>query len=184
MENYQCTQCKRSFRNYRSDKSKYCSKQCKYDSQIIDKTLVCKYCSKQFMFERSGRSYNRREYCSKRCLSMGMSITKTGTVAWNKGIKYLSIRGSNHWNWQGGKPRNLRLTTIYRDWRKAVFGRDDYTCQLCGTRGGELIADHIKPFAYFPELRLVIDNGRTLCKDCNYEVTYVTKEWRKYGLNT
>jgi 5-methylcytosine-specific restriction endonuclease McrA len=33
--------------------------------------------------------------------------------------------------------------------------------------GSRLEADHIKPFCRFPELRLVVSNGRTLCKDCH-----------------
>jgi len=30
-------------------------------------------------------------------------------------------------------------------WREKVFKRDNYTCQVCGKKGGYLIADHIKP---------------------------------------
>lgn len=36
-----------------------------------------------------------------------------------------------------------------------------------GYKGNKLQADHIKPFAYFPELRFAIDNGRTLCINCH-----------------
>lgn len=82
-----------------------------------------------------------------------------------------SYKGEKHWNWKGGiYPTNLaiRKSLEYRIWRRAVFERDSYTCIFCGdSRGGNLVADHIKPFALFPELRFAIDNGRTLCKDCD-----------------
>ncbi len=80
------------------------------------------------------------------------------------------VQGENNHNWKGGiTPINtkIRNSTEYRDWRIAVFERDDYTCQECGSRGVTLNADHIKPFAYYPELRLCIDNGRTLCVPCH-----------------
>ena len=51
--------------------------------------------------------------------------------------------------------------------RSNLLKRDDFTCQLCGKRGGTMNADHIKPFAYFPELRTSIENGRTLCEPCH-----------------
>lgn len=83
----------------------------------------------------------------------------------------VSNRLENHWNWQGGKTQSSLLERnrkSYKLWREAVFKRDNYTCVWCGdNRGGNLQADHIKPFALFPELRLDIENGRTLCVPCH-----------------
>ena len=61
----------------------------------------------------------------------------------------------------------IRNSGKYNEWRKAVFERDDYTCQSCGQRGGMLNAHHIKHFASNPDERLNPDNGITLCKDCH-----------------
>ena len=63
-----------------------------------------------------------------------------------------------------------RFTKEYCLWRESVYRRDDYTCQICGERGGKLNAHHIKPFAYFPELRTSIENGITLCTRCHRAV--------------
>ncbi len=58
-------------------------------------------------------------------------------------------------------------TYEYKKWRRAIFNRDNYTCQSCDKRGGDLEADLIKQYAFYPDLRLDIDNGRTLCKSCH-----------------
>lgn len=76
----------------------------------------------------------------------------------------------NHPNWKGGiTPENHRIrhSIEYRDWRNSVFKRDNYTCVLCGASKCYVQADHIKPFAYFSELRFSLDNGRTLCVPCH-----------------
>ena len=61
----------------------------------------------------------------------------------------------------------IRRGVQYKEWRKAVFERDDYTCQECGAMGVRLNADHIKPFALYPDLRFDVANGRTLCVECH-----------------
>lgn len=79
-------------------------------------------------------------------------------------------KGEKGSNWQGGKTKEsyiIRHGLEYKLWREAVYKRDNYTCVWCGERGGRLNADHIKPFATYPELRFAIDNGRTLCVPCH-----------------
>jgi len=66
--------------------------------------------------------------------------------------------------------------------RKAIFERDGYACVFCQQGGGRLEADHIKPYSYFPDLRYVLSNGRTLCRPCHQATdTYLWKATRLYG---
>lgn len=84
-------------------------------------------------------------------------------------------KGEKNFLWKGGiTPINqkIRMSFEYKLWREAVFKRDNWTCVWCGAISKKensviLNADHIKPFAYYPELRFAIDNGRTLCVPCH-----------------
>lgn len=111
---------------------------------------------------------------------------KKGSTPWNKGIERADMSGEKHHNWQGGITKEsfkIRNSFLYKQWRKSVLERDNYTCQICGEKekvSGKLEADHIKQFAYFPELRFDINNGRTLCKDCHKQTdTYLSKGKKK-----
>jgi 5-methylcytosine-specific restriction endonuclease McrA len=78
-------------------------------------------------------------------------------------------------HWKGGvsftNPRKAEAPR-YKAWRSAVFERDNFTCQKCGTRSGNggrayLEAHHIRPFSKFPEFRYDVNNGITLCLECH-----------------
>lgn len=115
---------------------------------------------------------------NKKGVQNGANKGKTFTREWKENLSKshigLMLKEKNI-NWKGGiTPINkqIRSSLEYKLWRTAVFERDNYTCIWCGIKNGNgktitLNADHIKPFALFPELRFAIDNGRTLCEDCH-----------------
>lgn len=121
-----------------------------FECKKSNKNLICLYCKNKFIGKNS-----RQIYCSIYCL-------KEHYVN-----RYLA---DNNPNWKGGiRPINQRQRThkAYLDWRKSVYIRDNYTCQDCGVKGGQLHAHHIKSFAKHPELRMDINNGKTLCVECH-----------------
>ena len=90
--------------------------------------------------------------------------------------------------WRGGvsvknkSERQIMMERFeYRSWRKDVFKRDNYTCVECGDScGGNLEAHHIKGWIDFPDLRLDVSNGITLCKECHKKTdNYGRKNWNK-----
>jgi len=90
----------------------------------------------------------------------------------------------------------IRKSVEYRNWRTLVFERDDYICQLCKKRSGNLIADYYpKTFSTILLVNKVktleearkclelwdINFGRTLCTSCHYKTE--TFGWGAYRIN-
>lgn len=149
---------------------------------------LCK-CGKEVVkYHRNGvfKSYMRT--CGSKACQRPTEQTKEKIRQGNKGKIYSpetrrkiseSKRGEKSHFWRGGvssENEKFRKSVEYKLWREAVYSRDNWTCCWCFQRGGTLQADHIKPWAYFPELRFAIDNGRTLCVDCH-------KRTDTYGVN-
>lgn len=84
--------------------------------------------------------------------------------------------GAKNPNWRGGSSSELELARKGRKygwWKKRVHVKSNYTCQVCGISNVTLDADHVKPFAIYPELRYEVSNGRSVCRPCHRK----TKSW-------
>ena len=81
-----------------------------------------------------------------------------------------SHKGAKSSLWRGGISRGYKTgygSREYKEWREAVFKRDNYTCQDCGISGVYITAHHINSWANYKELRFEVSNGKTLCEDCH-----------------
>lgn len=158
-----------------------------------DVILICGNCGNDFNVVASRK--NRAKYCCKKCYSIhqttiksklkGKKLSKSHVENLKK--SHIGKVGSLSSNWKGGITKEsfkIRNSKEYKCWRLKVFERDNYKCVLCGyDKGNILQADHIKPFAYYPELRLDISNGRTLCKPCHEKTdTYLSKSAKPKGI--
>lgn len=171
MKTKECTICGKTIRKtyetlFAWERRQFCSVECRVKSPrpqwVKDKISVS--CKKRGI----GKWMNGRE----RPLELRLKQSKA-MRAW--------VASGTHNFWKGGISKitrefkaNFQNSIEYRLWRTAVFSRDNFTCVSCGAKNGNgkkiiLNADHIKPFSIYPDLRLAIDNGRTLCRECHYK---------------
>ncbi len=99
--------------------------------------------------------------------------------------QYINYRGPSGPCWkhtltEADRQKDRNLVPGYSDWRKAVYERDDYTCRICNKKGGRLNAHHVYSYNTHPELRMSVDNGICLCKQCHAEF----HSYFKRGSNT
>lgn len=192
-----CRRCGKQFKSYDTQR-KYCSHRCSYlPRQPQQPTLpfrvprlcrscgkpsphrrFCKDCSprgkRKFIFscvtcgaQFAGHKYKgmERRFCSRACYAPAVAARQ---------------KGERSHLWQGGKTNAatlLRGSAEYKAWRKAVFARDDWTCQLCHQRGKKLAAHHIIEFAKRRDLALIVENGITLCWSCHHSIHHHEEEY-------
>ena len=163
-----CKTCHKRFLCKPAEGRSYCSKKCTRGWKLSPETakrigdghkgrktgkfVLCTYCKKEsYKYPRTLRCDWKVMFCNKDCY-----------YAWT--------RTSNNPVWKGDavpENRRLRSSGQYKRWRRTIWKKDNYTCQICRIRGGKLTADHIKSWAMHPELRFELSNGRTLCRDCH-----------------
>lgn len=189
-----CKQCGKEFYALKCNHRVFCSSECSRNNwsgsrnnSIINKCLVC---GKEYYAWPSRLKENRDKCCSRKCADIRRKTTSYFTVnnpskkpENRKKIRESRLGEKSHF-WKGGiTPLRVQIYHLpeYREWRKKVFERDNYTCKVCGHRGGDIEADHIKSFSLIKfENNIVttkdavqckelwdINNGRTLCKKCH-----------------
>lgn len=160
---------------------------------------LCKLCGKQFNCPPSQRE--RRKFCSRSCSQKQVNSLRKGQplsenrknqlkrlhiqTKSNPPMKGVSRCGKVSPTWNGGITplyRGIRQLEKYSIWRRQIFLRDNYKCQICGATG--LNAHHIKSFktiilenniktteqALKCDELWFISNGVCLCNKCHYNV--------------
>jgi len=103
---------------------------------------------------------------------LGEHQFKKGQESWLKGKKgytnagtykngHKGMKGESNPAWIDGRMAK------HNAWRKAIFERDNYTCQLCEEKGKYLNAHHLKEQSLYPKIKNDLDNGITLCRRCH-----------------
>lgn len=156
-----CPLCSKQFYNYPSRQNTHCSRLC--GNKARTGSTWSEQRRKNFVPYWKGKTLSeetRRKISQTRIERRITYPTGSASPAWKGGITPINKR--------------LRHRKRYKNWRFSVFKRDNWTCLFCGIRNKKglgstvkLQADHIKPFAFFPNLRYKIANGRTLCLPCH-----------------
>lgn len=111
-----------------------------------------------------------------RCNCGDESVTTLGSFL--KGVRCRGcgikrITGANNYLYNSTKTdaerEGRRTYPGYQAWRKSVFARDAYTCQVCSAVGGTLNAHHLNDYATHKDQRTDLSNGVTLCRGCHKE---------------
>lgn len=157
----------------------------------VNKIVLCDYCGKDI--KKIESQINNHNFCDKVCAGKYNSINNCGKN--NPSFQRIktkieiqkqtnSIKKTNEnkrWNNQiisfiNGKPIHdfIFATTInnikledYNNWRRNVYKRDNYTCQICNKNKCLIHAHHIIPKRLNKNLIFDINNGITLCKKCH-----------------
>ena len=176
---------------------KYCSPVCygRAKDLSLPRERDCPVCATRFSWPAgvSATQWRKRRYCSPECARTTYSSIRNqqwanaeyrqqmskahnpGQPNGRAGIPVPNLAGPKNKNWKGGITpvfHKIRTSMLYQQWRKKVLERDGFRCVMCGFTpsggaGGHLHVDHIKSFAHHPDLRLDVNNGRTLCGPCH-----------------
>lgn len=119
--------------------------------------LSCEECGVEYSSPQSRKDQSR--FCSRRCHGKWQSRNnvRDRSPSWNP-------------NKTNKDREKERLIPGYKEWRIAVYERDNYTCQACCSKNkGRLNAHHLYDYSTNPEQRISVENGITMHESCHID---------------
>ena len=135
----------------------FCSQECLANSRKTGGTVKCYTCGKEFYKIKSQIERSEKHFCSEECKCKHQNSLVGKLNPWYNPNLTDEERISN------------RDYIEYTKWRDEVYKRDNYTCQRCGKRQGDINAHHLNGYDTFKEQRVDVNNGVTLCNVCHKE---------------
>ena len=140
----------------------------------------CKERAKKFGYKPPSGSYKGHKWTEERKLEHSKKrrgVRTSVSSEFKKGHK--GMRGEQSPNWKGGITSETQArvnTTEWKELRKEIYERDNWTCQLCKKHCRKSIqCHHITPY------RISNDNSKsnliTLCISCHIKVEW---NWEHY----
>ena len=155
-----CLNCLVEYKSKPSINKKFCSRHCYFEGKRKGLIIINKDFYKNPLFLERQRISQLKYYKlhPEKRLLISKKMSGVNSPRWKGGITAERMRIYNSLEW--------------KNWRRMVFVRDDWTCQKCGKRSSKkqyvrIEAHHIKPFSLYYDLRFDIKNGLTLCKECH-----------------
>lgn len=116
-------------------------------------SVICEICGREY---KRRRNYTTNAIlCSPKCVGRWLSENKSG-------------ENSPRWNPNLTEEERIikRDYKEYHEWVKAVLKKDQYLCQICGSSEG-VAAHHMYSYKHYPQYRLIVKYGLTMCKGCH-----------------
>lgn len=182
----QCDYCGKTIEKkscHMNTKHNFCSKECqgKWSSKhkvgenhptYSQVETECSYCGKSFMIQPYKLKENQNHYCSRECQHKSL-LGRHLSDDHKQKLRDNVPKGKDSPHWKHDKTDEERLNERsypeYHQWERAVKERDNYTCQCCGKRGGNLNSHHLNGYHWDKDHRHNVDNGITLCVNCHKE---------------
>lgn len=138
---------------------------------------------------QKGHTHHLHENCKKtqfqagESLRIGMTHTEESRQKMSKSRRGQCMKEKNP-SWKGGVTplvSKIKRLPEYSLWRRKVLEKDNFTCQSCGARGGQLNPHHLVAFSYIVRQAKIekvtdavsatmlweLENGVTLCEPCH-----------------